>query len=193
MSTPNPVDMQTAIDAQHTMTQAANDLFENCEAAIIVLPISGKTVNIQAAKFKQINELVQFVTTFLSNLDQDKVMHLITRVSDFQEAAIKAGQDPYKLGTLSRIKDMVGDAGIIAEIMGNGLGELPKLVGMFSDLTADEFNDLELDEAFLVGLHILGRNYHFFIQRCAPVIRAFVMLLQSKGKKAGKRAQELNS
>ncbi len=189
MSNSIPVDsaVADAEKSQNTLLNAANELFADTSASSITLP-SGPVVEIRAAKVKQIKQLTEFVTEFLQSLDSDALLGMITKISDFQQKQIVAGGEPNQFGSLDKVREIVGNASIISSILTNGMERLPTLVPMFSNLTADEYGELDLDEGFLVAFHILGRNYSFFIQRCAPIVRAFVATLKAQKAKSEKTA-----
>lgn len=181
MSESAPVEEAKEIVAQHALMQAADDMFAGTGSHTIRLR-SGRSVEIKSAKVKQLRQITAFVQSFLAKLDQSAIAGIIVKVSKYQEEAIKAGTDPYKLETRQLITDLIGEGGAISQLLQLGVDELPKLVPMFSDLSEEEVDDLDLDEAAQVGMAVFVRNYHFFTQQVAPVIHVFIARLKISGK-----------
>lgn len=182
MSESTQVEVDKDVLAQNALMQSADDLFAGTGSHEITLR-TGKKVVIKSAKVKQLRQITAFVQTFLAALDQSAIAGIIAKVSKHQEDAINAGTDPYKLETRQVITDLIGEGGAISQLLQLGVDELPKLIPIFTDLSIEDVDELELDEAAVVGLGIFGRNYHFFIQQVAPVILAYTARLKGLAKK----------
>lgn len=162
--------------------QAVDDLFDGLQYPTCVLAEANRNVAIRTAKIKQINEIGDFIGTFFRSLDQEQVKKLLGLVGDFQRNKILEGATPYGVGTMKMIEDTVSSAGGVIQLIISGVDALKDLIPMFTDMTVEEYEELSMEEGFQVCFHVVGRNYHFFTQRCLPLIRGYIAALAKMKK-----------
>lgn len=182
MNTSNPV------EAQNAMMSAADELFDG-SYDFVVLSDSRK-VAIRAAKVKHLRQITEFVQTFIQNFEPEELVTLLKRVSERQQHLIAEGSSPYSLDTSGIVKEVAGEASLLLRIISTGIEAFAKLAPIFSEVTSEEFEDLELDDAALLVFGIFGRNYHFFTQRVLPVIQGSIAQRVMQGKKPTMSAPE---
>jgi Na+-transporting methylmalonyl-CoA/oxaloacetate decarboxylase gamma subunit len=111
----------------------------------------------------------------IAGFSESELHKIVSTVSAEQEAKIKAGTSPYSLDTTRMVQEAAGpDGAVYMKLLSGTLRTLPKLAPMFTDLTPEEFKELDADEAMIVAFGIFQRNYAFFTQRLLPVIAAFI-------------------
>lgn len=185
MSTSNTVEesldnVVEQVHSQNAMLQALDDLFLGVKGESVVLP-SGTRVIIHTAKVKHLREITDFVTDFLQKFTQEEIVQLIAMTTRAQEDLIKEGENPY-VNFMGQIKTYIGGAAILAKVIKTVTDVAPRFLSLFTDMTIEDFDELELDEASMVSYAIFGRNYHFFSQKVRPAIRGCIALLQSQKK-----------
>lgn len=169
---------EVAVSEQNTMLASLDELFAGAESNLTLR--SGKKVEVPAAKVKQLKQITAFITDFVSSFEEKALVQLIMKVSARQEAAIEQGTSPYLLHTNEIVKELAGEAGILMSVLNGGLGQIGKVVSIFSNITEEEFDDLELDEAGVLLFAIFGRNYSFFTHQVLPVIRVCIQRVMVK-------------
>jgi hypothetical protein len=183
-----PVDDQevkTAVSNQNSLLQATADLFAGMEGDTAVLS-DKREVNIRTAKVKQLRDITAFIQGFLGRLEGSQVVDLIDKLSIYQQKKIAEGVSPYQMGTKEMILEIIGSANVLSVVLDAAVTELPKLLPIFSSLSAEEVDELELDDATVVAFHIFGKNYHFFSRQVLPLIRGCIESLRQKQKHANK-------
>ena len=166
MTASNPVETQNA------MMSAADELFDGSYDVVILS--DSRKVAIKAAKVKHLRQVTEFVQTFIQNFEPEELVTLLQRVSERQQNLIAGGSSPYSLNTSELVKEVAGEASLLLRIVNTGIEAFAKLAPIFSEITEEEFEDLELDDAALLVFGIFGRNYHFFTQRVLPVIQGSI-------------------
>ena len=160
------------VESQNAMMSAADELFEGSYDAVTFA--DGREVVIKAAKVKHLRQITLFVQTFIQEFQPEELVSLLSRVSARQQAMIAEGSSPYALNTSELVKDVAGEASLFLRIVSTGIDAFAKLVPMFSEISCDEFEELDLDDAAVLIFGVFGRNYHFFIQRVLPVIQGCI-------------------
>lgn len=162
-----------SVEVTAALLNAAHELFADV-ASTTVLPTSGIKVTFFPAKFRHLDEITQLYASIVSGFTNTELTSMMKTVSAQQEDLIKEGVSPYLTDPAGLVKQALGDGGSMTLKLLNGLTDVtPKLVSMFSDLTAEQFKDLEMDEVALVVYAIFARNYNFFTQRLLPLIAVF--------------------
>lgn len=157
-------------EQQNVLIAAANELFDSADATV-TLP-SGVEVTVKNAKVKHLKQITQYIQEFVSSFDPQEILTILAAVSRRQEARINAGDSPYTMDTDSMVKEVVGEASLLMRVMNAGVDTFTLLAPLFTSLSREEFEDLDIDEGALVIFGVFGRNYHFFTRQVLPVIRA---------------------
>jgi uncharacterized protein YkvS len=164
------------------LLNAVHELFGDV-ASSCTLPTSNLTVNFFPAKFRHLDEITQLYSEIVSGLTNSELTSMMKEVSKRQEGLINEGVSPYLTDPTGIVQEVMANGGSLALKLVSGLtGVTPKLAAMFTDLTEEQFKDLELDEVMLVVYAIFARNYNFFTQRLLPLIAVFTVNHQKTRK-----------
>jgi hypothetical protein len=168
-------EMAQELNVTATLINAVHELFGDDRADCPIPSLGNRMVKFKAAKFKHLEEISELVFSMIAGFSGSELNKIVSTVSAEQEAKIAAGDSPYALDTSRLVRDAAGpDGAVYMKLMSGCLRTLPKLAPMFTDLTAEEFGELDADEAMIVAFGIFQRNYAFFTQRLLPVIAAFI-------------------
>lgn len=146
---------------------------------------SGKEVVIRPAGMKETSLIVRFFQTLMNNIDPELIGGLVELIAERQKAAIIAGQDPNNidmaaLSGVELVTRTLEKANLLMEVMAVSMEQLPGLAPIFTNLTLDEYEALELDEGLLVAGGIFMLNYSFFTQKLPPLFKVFMKSWVSK-------------
>lgn len=170
------------VEQQNLMIAAVEELFDEVESEV-KFP-DGRVVKINAAKVKDLKQITLFVQTFVASFDPAELLKMLAMVSRKQEEKLREGESPYLLDTEQMVRDVTGEMSIIMDMIHRGLEAIGQFVPVFTDLTVEEFEELELDDAAVIAFAVFGRNYHFFTRQVLPVVRACLgQHLKNPGKK----------
>jgi hypothetical protein len=162
----------------------------------------GKTsVVIQMAKVKHIAIITDFLGDIVNVLGKEEhVAELLAVVVNAQEEAIRLGGSPRKLSTDMIVAAALGmKAGeamdpklvtarggmigaILVRLLGHAVGSFATHAARFTNLTPEQFEELDIDEGVLVVGAIFMANYSFFTQTLPPVLQAFLAAWAAKQK-----------
>lgn len=182
--------VDTSVDTTVELPQDAQDL---SAAAQTIFPDNtfelrtGRKVVIYPAKLKQLPLVIRFFQLVMASLDEEMLGALVELISDRQLANKAAGKNPnaidFKaLSGQELVHKAFGNVNLVSTIFVAVSEQLPTLGAAFSDLTKDEFADLEVDEAILATAAIFTLNYRFFSQSLPQILRVFGPLLRGKQK-----------
>lgn len=146
---------------------------------------SGKVLEIRPATMGHLPQIMLFFGGVVSGLDPSQLAQLIDSVVHSQKMAIARGEDPSKvdlreLATDELVAKSFGHASLLSSLFAAVFQLLPSLVESFTNLTEQEFRELELDEGILVAGGIFLLNYRFFTQSLPPILTAFMKSWASK-------------
>lgn len=170
-----------AVEATLAMLNACNELFGDVKSET-KLPSLGedRVVQFKPAKFKHLEQITVLFESMAAGFTNSEMVTMVKQVSAQQEAAINQGESPYKIDTQGFVSQVAENGGLVAKLMTKSLQTLPLLAPMFTDLTPEEFGELDVDEAMIVAFGIFARNYNFFTHRLPPVIAAFTASLKNR-------------
>lgn len=158
----------------------------------------GRVVNVRRGKAKHLPLLIRLFKTLLANMSEKEMVSLVGILSDRQRALLQKGIDPVKAPASSladtteeiraSINEYFGDdavkkavhnafsnSSLIMTMFGAVAEVLPDMVeGLTDNLTKDDYEDLDVDEAIRVVASIVMVNYGFFSKSLPPIIRSFM-------------------
>jgi hypothetical protein len=147
------------------------------------------------AKMRQLTLIIEVFETVVNRIDAESLGAIVELVADAQRAQLGQGQDPNDLPyagmtateIVNRAKERVN---VVALLTTSLLGEMPKIAQAFSDVSSEEYDQLDLDEGMSLLLAIFTVNYSFFIQSLPPMFSAYMQTWASKNpeKSAAVRA-----
>lgn len=180
--------VQRDYEIQMSLMAAVHELFGG-ESGDITLP-DGKKVLFHPAKFRHLSGITALFQSFISGLTAEELDKVLKTVSLQQEEKIKAGESPFQLHTEELVKDVTGAMSLAMKMLEAAVDVLPQYVEQFTNLTSEEFGELELDDSMIVAFGVFTRNYNFFIQRLPPVIVACIVGLKKQQMKATKAGEK---
>ena len=123
--------------------------------ASVVTLRSGREAKIYFCTLKQIPHLLKFARAVLGQVSAGGGIGALVQSmeGDVQAGAIGSG-------LMS-----------VVDLLETNYEDMMTVIGLFTDLSADEFGNLALDEGVAVVAAIWGANKDFFIQRVLPVIQ----------------------
>lgn len=159
----------------------------------------GRTLVVKMAKTRQIGELTTFFKSVAGAVPDTDFGQLLAIVAEAQTIALKKsggvktldprqislqllaatalGITPENADNLD-YKDVVkrgsNVTGILVGILGAILGEVAVFASYFTNLSKDEFLDLDIDEGALALGAVFMANYSFFSQTLPPIFKALV-------------------
>jgi hypothetical protein len=160
------------------MTLAANTLFDYDSFAQPTLS-NGKRPQIRPAQMQHLSLIIGFFKDILSAIDQKQMSALIEFVVKLQTKAIVEGKDPNKIDLALLTSDEVvtkafGQASLILTMFAACADRLPALAAAFSDISAEEYRKLSIDDGVMLTAAILVVNYGFFTRRLPPILTGFI-------------------
>lgn len=182
--------VQEEISNQNALMAAADELFADIPSDVTLR--DGTKVDIYPAKVKTIKAMTAFVQEFVNSLPAEQLTSIISTVSEAQQRAIAEGESPYAIDTRALVMKSIANIGGTLHLIEMCLERLGPLVEIFSSIKGEAFDDLELDEATLVAMAILGKNYHFFTQTVLPQTRAYIAAILRRSRKESEGSADKN-
>lgn len=191
----NPQTPEAASSNANDLALAARSIFLGGQTSFALN--SGRVVNVEPAKMKHLPFIMEFFGALTARIDSDQLIEIINTVADKQKLAMAAGKSPHEinleeLATKDLVNKLVGRSSLVMTLLGAVTAELPKLAPVFTNLSADEYGDLSMEEGALVAGGIFLVNYRFFTQSLRPILGEFIIgwaskkLAESGGKKSAK-------
>jgi hypothetical protein len=196
---PKPVPRTKAPEAQPPVAQDESALQRALETIFAdgnygQFPLrDGRLVVVQTAKTKHLTIVTEFFKNLIGALNTDQVAGLLAIVTTAQEEAIRLTGNPKQLSleliVAAALGVTPGDTKLdYSKVLGNGANLMQLILGIlgpaldtlgasaarFTNLTPDEYGELDLDEGAVVLLAVFMANYSFFTQTLPPVLQAFL-------------------
>lgn len=159
----------------------------------------GKLVEIYPAKMKHMAQVMRFFSDVAGALQESDLVKIIDLIASKQQQYMAEGKNPRSLNLKEVIAQegasgAISNANLITLLLEAVFGYLPGVVAIFTNLTEEEFEELDFDHGALVAFGIFTVNYDFFIRRVLPTFLGFIRSLarenaksiQSQGKAATK-------
>lgn len=140
---------------------------------------SGRELIIRPAKTKQLPMVIRFFERVILSIDAESLGALVEMFADRQREAIAEGQDPKKIpleemSGVELVTKAFGKVSLFTQLFIAVADELPTLAETFTNLSAEEYGDLDADEGMLVAAGIFMQNYDFFSRTLPPILTAFM-------------------
>ncbi len=154
---------------------AAQTLLEDGTMQVVT---GDRTIIVRPGRMKQLTACVEFFEELVDALDRNQMAHLIDAVVKMQTEAIASGRkatdiDLKAFATEQLVNDAHNRVKLITALTKAFLRILPRFVEVFTDVTAEEFGDMDIDVGFQVGGAVFTLNYGFFTQRLLPIVRDY--------------------
>lgn len=178
MSTPKQVKRRPAVATPPIaadLTKAADVLFTDTPSALTLR--DGTLVTVSTAKARHAGLLLDFFHVLVNKMDRAQIVQLVTIIEERKKGAGDT-KEPESVDTLV---NKVFDRSTLLVTMFHAVYDiLPKVVGAMSNISAERFEDLDLDEACMVTYRVFADNYAFFSQNLPVMARVFFQLAAAK-------------
>lgn len=170
---------------------AVDELFDDAESSITVqitnedaegndLPPVDKEVNFKACKVKHIGPLTKLVQAMAMGLGDAEMIKVLDYVSGKQQAQLAAGVSAYALNTEELVNEVVVTGSLIGQLLSGASEILPHYVSIFTNLTEEEFGNIDPIQGCLVAYGIFARNFSFFTRNTPLLSRAFIAVFHQR-------------
>ncbi len=176
------------VGADDTLIRTARAIF-NEQISEFPLPAAegrpAMVVTFQHAKMRHLEPTMQFFERISMSLDPSILTEIVSMISERQIKALSEGKpanafDITGLGTEEIISKALGKTTLFLAIMRAVTRELPTLAPVFTNLTAEQFGELDVDEGSVVALGIFVTNYRFFTRNLLPTLMDFIASVARK-------------
>ena len=135
-----------------------------------------KLVTIRKARVRELSKTVGFFNQLLPKIDPQKLEDLIKMVGDLETANILKGDPAGKITLTPRqmIEKFGARSTLVLDALRGAVDMIPPAVEIYTNLTAEEADALELTDALLVMTGIIGANYDFFSHSLLPTLQAVI-------------------
>jgi hypothetical protein len=156
---------------------------------------AGKLVTFQQARMKQIAAVTRLFHELLAMIPKEEFSTLLALIVQSQADAMQQGRSATDLNMNAShiVQEALGENSLLLTVFASCLDILPKFVPQFCDMTADEFGDLELDEAVLVATGVVATNYGFFTQTLPRLVKIAIGGWKQKGHSTTPTKSKLQS
>lgn len=196
MSKPNVVKrpVRAAKEEGNNLAGAVETLFGSADAPVLLR--SGKTVVVQQGKVRHLGLLLEFFNVLVSRMDRQQITTLVALYEDRKKAeefkkkvsaALQAGEtlpDAPEQSTESLVDKAFDRSALLLTLLNCVNDVLPKIISGMSNVTAEEFDDLDLDEGAAVAYAVFTVNYGFFSRNLPQALQ--LSLGAAARKMAGK-------
>lgn len=169
---PTSDDMQQVPDVDVvSIAAAAKAIFTRLDTSFTTS--AGKVVHIQQAKTRHFSFAVNFFDALNERVDPERLFKLYKA---FGEEQIKADMEKREISEERRVelvRAAFGNASILLTVLKGVSDHLPALVSVFTNLSVEEVDDLEVEDLLIVIGQIALVNYSFFTQTLQPILHAF--------------------
>ena len=145
---------------------------------------NGRLIHFNTAKVRTLGQIMLFFREVAKSVPFDKLEGLFRMFSKAQRKALADGKDPKAVDISaltmlavadSEVQEIVasalGGGSFFLSIAGSALEHGHFIVCSFTDLTREEFEDLELDDACVVVMGVLFMNYSFFTRSSRLILQ----------------------
>lgn len=141
-----------------------------------------RMVTIRPARMGQIAEIMKLFREMAQTISHSQIAEAIKIIANVQQQKMAAGEnardlDIAKLAAAELNIDGVQKVSLVSLFMETAASHLPTLVTIFSDLTEEQFKEMDLDEGAMCCFAIFTLNYDFFTRRLLPILLAFAQSL----------------
>lgn len=134
---------------------------------------NGRKVVFKPAKMKHLTSLVSFFETGLKTLSDEHLLQLVTLATSFRSRA-KSLEDmqaeAIDKGADDLVRKAIGSSQSLLMMFRALLEVLPKFASTLSDITVEEYDELDITDCQIIILGIFAVNYTFFTQSLRPIL-----------------------
>ena len=160
-----------------TLVSAAETLFGTADKPLVLR--DGRNVLVQQGKTRHVGILLNFFNALITKLDREQIVTLVTMI---QGAGVGGEADAKDIDSL--VAKAFDKSALVLTLLHAVNDVLPEVITAMSNLSKDDFLDLDLDEGGLVAYTVFALNYDFFSRNLPAVLR--VSLAQAAKSATGK-------
>lgn len=176
--------MNTAIEVKEEQITLETTIERMFESGLTTYTTrAGQTVHFQQAKFKQIATVTRLFQEMLALVPREEFGNMISMIVGAQVDAMAQGRAATDLNlNVGRIvEEAIGEKSLLLTVFASCLDILPKFVPQFCDMSAEQFDQLDLDEAVVVATGVVAVNYSFFTRTLPPLLKQALGGWKKKG------------
>lgn len=153
-------------------------------------------VTFNTAKVKHLSKMIQLFSGIISSFDELTFSEILQMIATKQAEAVAEGRSPHDVSITNEdvLKVAMDYRSVLVTVVTRLIDHLGPFVEIFSSISDEQFQDLDIDQATLVVLAIIGMNYSFFTQTLPPALKglslkatASKVAAKSDTKKAAKK------
>lgn len=173
-STPTPSTGPAVAEIAVSLETIVDEMFAGSRMSYTLK--NGRTVNFHTAVFKQIATVTRLFQNLCNNIPREQFIDLIATMAHEQIKAMAAGKgiNDINLNTTELVEKAFGQQSIVLTLFASCMDFLPEAMPNFCDITEDEFNHLEIEDAIMVCLGVIGMNYGFFTQSLPRLFKTVI-------------------
>lgn len=160
-----------------SLVSAAETLFGTVDKPLVLR--GGRQVLVQQGKTRHVGILLRFFNALIDKLDRTQIVTLVTMIQEAGSGGSAEAKDVESLVTKAFDK-----SALVLTLLHAVNDVLPEVITAMSNLSKEDFLDLDLDEGGLVAYTVFALNYDFFSRNLPAVLR--VSLAQAARSVAGK-------
>lgn len=174
----NPTPQPVASD--ESLPLAADTLFGSPSNELILR--DGFKVEVGYGKTRHIGLLLKFFNTLMTKMDPQQIAELVKLISQRQIVAVEEGKKPSEVSVDDLVTKAFGNGSLLLTLLHSVNDLMPEVVGSLSNVTAERYEDLDIDEGMRVVTAVFMMNYSFFSRNLPLVFRGFLVQLNEKTK-----------
>ena len=137
-------------------------------------PSNGTVIKFPRAKLKQLGAATRLFQSIAERVPEERIAELLDLVIAEQKQLLAEGKSVHdmNLNASNIITKALGNRSLLFEVFAACTEELSKVVAVFTNISVDEYEELDLEEQLIVAAGIFAVNYNFFTQSLPPILRA---------------------
>lgn len=190
---------QRQAEVMLTTLDAVEELFDTHDSVVTVtitpeddegneLEPYTKDVHFKACKLKHLGPLTVLMQSFLESLGDEQTVKVLEYVSEHQQKNLEEGSSPYALDTQALVREATSGVSVIGQLFAGAAKTLPQFVSLFTNLSKEELDDMDVPSVILVAYGIFARNFSFFIQNGRLLYQALMVSVARRLEKIPKKA-----
>ena len=175
----NTATLAPETDTPESLVGIVDELFGNSRTTVPTATYD--EVQIFQCKVKNIGLIIGLFDTLISRIPADEFDAFLFGLRDMQTKAIKAGKSPFDMeGTSELVLNILGSRSLVMAVLTGCNDALVPFLTQFTSLTADQFEELTLDEFGVIAAGVIAINYGFFTHTLRPLLQRAIAAWRSK-------------
>lgn len=158
---------------------------------------SGERVRFKRAGIVQLGKLSTLFQTLMDKVDPAQINRFLELIAMEQSRLIQNGESAHSLNmntvAAELLEKALGNQSLLLTIFAACAEQLPVAVELFSDISAEKYADLELDEQLILAAGVIAANYGFFTQSLPHIIKNVFAGLQRRKQEHATKVGKLEN